>query len=202
MPLFRKLSRNSRDICKAHERFLSGCQLKRPESPPSPEMRSPPSPDGKKPKYPCAFSLLYFLPSSTQTLIALPTASPVKEQAITLPGRLTTELLDRQLSESDIVISKKLGHGASAKVYKAYYENFRSENSFAIKVFNKHPGLDRGAPEKEFKLLRKLANHPNVLNAYQFIVGKGKLKIPRNIKRNEYDTFHEYRTGLETIEKP
>ena len=99
-----------------------------------------------------------------------------------------------------LLVSKKLGDGASAKVYKADYPENNCENSIAVKVFNDSKENKNGAPEKEFQILKQLESNPNVLQAHDFVKGKGKLQLPRSIKRNEFDVYAEYRHGNETVE--
>jgi len=40
-----------------------------------------------------------------------------------------------------------------------------------------------------------------VLQAHDLVRGNGKVQIPRNLKRNEYDNFSEYRQGIDSLEK-
>ena len=53
------------------------------------------------------------------------------------------------------------------------------------------------AAEREFDILRKLNGHENVLKATEFVRGNGKIRIPKNIPKDEYDTLYKYRTGVE-----
>ena len=128
-----------------------------------------------------------------------------QDQAAALPetNRPKPEPIVVKTTENILLVSKKLGDGASAKVYKANYPESNCDNSdsIAVKHFNDSKENVNGAPEKEFNILQKLADNPNILKAHDFVKGKGKLQIPRNIKRNEFDTFAEYRLGVETIEE-
>ena len=126
-----------------------------------------------------------------------------QDQAAALPesSRPKPESTVVKATENILLVSKKIGDGASTKVYKANYPETNSEDSIAVKVFNDSKENVNGAPEKEFKILQQLAENPNVLKAHDFVKGKGKLQIPRNIKRNEFDTFAEYRIGVETIDE-
>ena len=127
----------------------------------------------------------------------------IQDQAADLPMQTRKQLpepVPEKTSETILLVSKKLGDGASAKVYKADYPENNCDNSIAVKVFNDSKENKNGAPEKEFQILQQLEAHPNVLKAHDFVKGKGKLQIPRNIKRNEHDVYAEYRNGNETIE--
>ena len=53
------------------------------------------------------------------------------------------------------------------------------------------------AAVREFEILQKLSGHENVLKATEFVRGNGKIRIPRNIQKDEYDTLYKYRTGVE-----
>ena len=54
---------------------------------------------------------------------------------------------------------------------------------------------------REFEILQKLSGNENVLKATEFVRGNGKIRIPRNIPKDEYDTLYKYRTGVEKDEK-
>ena len=54
-----------------------------------------------------------------------------------------------------LTVSKKLGDGAQAKVYKAHFAEENIVNSFAVKVFDEGSlGNRNGAPEKEYAILQ------------------------------------------------
>ena len=121
-------------------------------------------------------------------------ALPDQTRSVAIP-----EPVPEKTSESILLVSKKLGDGASAKVYKADYPENNCENSIAVKVFNDCKENKNGAPEKEFQILQQLSGNSNVLVAHDFVKGTGKVQIPRSIKRNEYDNFAEYRQGNDTV---
>ena len=102
-----------------------------------------------------------------------------QDTAAALPEttRAKPEPTVEQVSENILVVSKKLGDGASAKVYKANYSEGNSDNSdsIAVKVFNDSKENKNGAPEKEFEILQQLAEHPNILKAHDFVKSTGKL---------------------------
>ena len=114
----------------------------------------------------------------------------------------TNQAALEQINPRMLTVSKKLGDGAQAKVYKAHYEDDKVVNSFAVKLFNEGSlGNRNGAPEKEFAILKQLDGHANVIKAHEFVRGNGTVQIPRSIPRDEFDTFSSYRQGIDTEEK-
>ena len=65
-----------------------------------------------------------------------------------------------------------------------------------MKLFSNNSLANRnGTPENEYELLSKLDYHPNVVKVYDFIRSKEQVQIPRNIPRDENDTFAKFREG-------
>ena len=83
-----------------------------------------------------------------------------QEQAAALPEQTRKQIPEplpvpeKKMGESILLVSKKLGDGASAKVYKADYPENNCDNSIAVKVFNNCKENQNGAPEKEFRILQ------------------------------------------------
>ena len=78
------------------------------------------------------------------------------DQAPALPE--TTEIVRESAPQQNttcrLIVSKKLGDGAQAKVYKAHIEGEDESASFAVKVFAEGSlGNANGAPEKEYEIL-------------------------------------------------
>ena len=82
-----------------------------------------------------------------------------QDQAAALPLPEQTrpaiqEPVPEEKHETVLQVSKKLGDGASAKVYKVDASDNNCDNSIAIKVFNDSKENKNGAPEKEYQILQ------------------------------------------------
>ena len=113
--------------------------------------------------------------------------------------KISDREVKHELTSRLLKITRQLGDGAQAKVYEAHTEQDSQTESFAVKVFSdfRRVGTEASA-EREFEIMRKLEGNENVLQAAEFVKGKGRLQIPRNIQRDEYDVMAKYRTGVDT----
>ena len=66
-----------------------------------------------------------------------------------------------------------------------------------MKLFSQNEKLDiKRIAKKEYNILKKVQDHPNIIKVYDFAIRNGHIEVPNCIPRDEDDKFSSQRTGV------
>ena len=79
-------------------------------------------------------------------------------------------------------------------------DSLNSKQTIALKLFKTGTYDHHNIAKREFDILHRVKDHPNIVEVYDFVQGNGQVEVPNCLPREIEDTFAQYRTGS-TIEK-